>query len=167
MTPEELEAKLSEAERNAVGTLESVNDSAQLEDFRLKFMGKKGEVTAILSQLGQLDKADRSRVGAVANTVKSNIESAFETKKRTFYDRELNARLSTERIDVTLPGTGLKRGHIHPLTQITNDIIEIFYGMGFSVADGPEVETDYYNFDALNTPDSHPARDSQDTFTLT
>jgi phenylalanyl-tRNA synthetase alpha chain len=164
MTPEELEDKLREAERNALAALEAVNDSAQLEEFRLKFMGKKGEVTAILSGVGQLDKADRGRVGSLANTVKTNIEAAFESRKHTFYERELNARLATERIDVTLPGTGMKPGHVHPLTQITNDIIEIFHGMGFSVADGPEVETDYYNFDALNTPDHHPARDSQDTF---
>lgn len=160
-SPEELEIWLGQLEREAQAALDQVQDETVLEELRLKYLGKNGAVNAAWSKL---DKSDKAKFGQRINTVKTAIEQWLNQKKDKLYSDALNKRLLTERIDVTLPGTGREIGHIHPLTQISNDIIEIFYGMGFSVADGPEVETDFYNFDALNTPANHPARDEQDTF---
>ncbi len=160
MTPQDLDNWLSELQREALAALEQAQDEAGLEECRLKYLGKTG-INAIFAKL---DKAEKAEFGQRINIAKTKIESEFTQKKERLYSEALDKRLVTERIDVTLPGTGLPVGHVHPLTQITNDIIEIFFGMGFSVAEGPEVETDYYNFDALNTPANHPARDEQDTF---
>ncbi len=113
-----------------------------------------------------MSKEQRPQVGQLANQVKESIQSRLDECKARIYRQELQSRLASEKIDVSLPGTGLRLGHIHPLTQVTRQIISIFYGMGFTLAEGPEVETDFYNFDALNTPEDHPARDEQDTFYL-
>ncbi|MGH9548879.1 MAG: phenylalanine--tRNA ligase subunit alpha, partial [Terriglobales bacterium] len=118
----------------------------------------------VMGSLSQLSKEDKPKVGQRSNEVKQKIEQVFDQRKEHLYRDELNTKLATERIDVTLPGKGVKVGYLHPLTRTTREICEIFYGMGFSVEEGPEVETDYYNFDALNTPQNHPARDEQDTF---
>lgn len=164
MTVQELEQKLADLRRDSLDRIEKAETLAQLEELRVAILGQKGELTSILRMLGTLDKSERPKVGQVSNEVKEAIQQALDARKSTLYDLSLVSRLIEERVDVTVPGTFLPLGHRHPLTQITEQIEEIFFGMGFTVAEGPEVETDYYNFDALNTPESHPARDEQDTF---
>jgi phenylalanyl-tRNA synthetase alpha chain len=164
MTAADLEKQLSDLEKEATDAFSCVPDSSTLENLRLEFLGQKGRLTAILRGLPQLDKEERPRIGQKANAVKEKIQVLHDQSKQDIYQKELTQRLASDRIDVTLPGTGRALGHLHPLTLITEEIAKIFFGMGFSIVEGPEVETDYYNFDALNTPVSHPARDEQDTF---
>ena len=159
-----LEQELRDLAQEAVRDISKNETLESLEELRLKFIGRNGAITTILRGLGKLDGDERKRVGQVANEVKDEIQTAHDQRKRALDEAALAARLALEKIDVTLPGTRMELGHIHPLTQVTEEIISIFYGMGFSVADGPEVETDFHNFDALNTPQDHPARDEQDTF---
>jgi phenylalanyl-tRNA synthetase alpha chain len=161
---EDLANELAQVEEIALAAIASANNSQQVEDVRLNVLGQKGRLTAVLKSLGQLDAAERPRIGQIVNDIKKRIQGRLDERKEAVYLTALDAKLQTERIDVTLPGIAPRLGHIHPLTQITTEIIDVFYGMGFSVAEGPEVETDYYNFDALNTPANHPARDEQDTF---
>ncbi len=161
---EELEEKLVAIEKKALEAIEATDSSEALESVRQQFQGKKSVLDEVMRRLKELSQDERPRLGQKANVVKCAIESSLKERKNFLYRQELNTRLSSETIDVTLPGLGRKLGHTHPLTQITSEIITIFYGMGFSVVEGPEIETDYYNFDALNTPLDHPARDSQDTF---
>ncbi len=160
----DLEKQLEQLEQAAILAFKDVSDSNSVEELRLKYLGQKGELTSILRGLPQIDKSDRPRLGQLANSVKEKIQILHDQRKQALYQADLNKRLTNERIDVSLPGIGRAVGHIHPLTQITDEIVQILFGMGFSVAEGPEVETEYYNFDALNTPASHPARDEQDTF---
>ncbi len=164
MAIEELKNELAAVEEQAKSAIGEANTAAELEGIRVEFLGQSGRLTKVLRQLGQLSKEDRPAIGQRANEVKANIQSSFDSRQRTVYDKELEQKLTGDAIDVTLPGIAPRIGHIHPLTQITEEITQIFYGMGFSVAQGPEVETDFYNFDALNTPANHPARDAQDTF---
>jgi phenylalanyl-tRNA synthetase alpha chain len=161
---EELEQKLKDIEEKAVEDIRKTDSLTALEAVRQQYQGKKSVLDEAMRSLKDLSNEERPRFGQKANFVKESIESCLKEQKALLYKRELESKLTQEKIDVTLPGTGRPLGHTHPLTQITNELIEIFYGMGFSVVEGPEVETDYYNFDALNTPDDHPARDSQDTF---
>lgn len=164
MSVQELEQKLADLKKDSLDRIEGADTLDRLEELRVGILGQKGELTAILRMLGTLDKSERPRIGQFSNEVKDCISAALDSRKSTIYDLSLVARLSEERLDITVPGTYLPLGFRHPLTQITEQIEEIFFGMGFTVAEGPEVETDYYNFDALNTPESHPARDEQDTF---
>ena len=164
MSITEIETQLKTLELEAIKSIDEAKDLALLEDQRQKFLGKKGELKAILRGLSKLTAEERPKVGNTGNIVKERIEEAINRKKDVLFEEELNQRLEREKIDVTLPGTRIELGHIHPLTQIVDEITEIFYAMGFTVVEGPEIETDYYNFDALNTPDNHPARDEQDTF---
>lgn len=164
---DELEKKIAEIEKLELEGLEAISqaeDLQVLENLRLSVLGQKGDLTAILRDLKSLDKDVRPKVGQLANQVKVRLEAAHDQRKDSLFNSELSSRLSEEAIDVTRPGRAVSPGHIHPLSQVRDEIIAIFSSMGFTVADGPEVETDYYNFDALNTPASHPARDEQDTF---
>ena len=161
---DELKEQLNQLERSASDAFSSATGSDTYEELRLKYLGQKGELTGVLRGLAQVDKAERASVGQLANSIKEKIQNLHDTGKQILYEADLNERLASERVDVSLPGTGRALGHLHPITQITEEIVEILFGMGFAVADGPEVETEYYNFDALNTPASHPARDEQDTF---
>ena len=142
-------------------------DDAALEALRIKYLGKKGELTAVLRGMGQLSPEERPVVGQIANEVRAEIEEALTAKKAALADSALDAKLAAEKLDVTVPGKKSKIGHRHPLTLVQRDMEEIFIGMGFSIAEGPEVEYDYYNFQALNIPENHPARDTQDTFYIT
>ena len=142
-------------------------DDAALEALRIKYLGKKGELTAVLRGMGQLSPEERPVVGQIANEVRAEIESAITEKKATLASEALDAKLVAEKLDVTVPGKKTKVGHRHPLTLVQRDMEDIFIGMGFSIAEGPEVEYDYYNFQALNIPENHPARDTQDTFYIT
>ncbi|MBE6646843.1 MAG: phenylalanine--tRNA ligase subunit alpha [Ruminococcaceae bacterium] len=142
-------------------------DDAALEALRIKYLGKKGELTAVLRGMGQLSPEERPVVGQIANEVRAEIEAAITEKKASLADAALDAKLIAEKLDVTVPGKKSRVGHRHPLTLVQRDMEDIFIGMGFSIAEGPEVEYDYYNFQALNIPENHPARDTQDTFYIT
>jgi phenylalanyl-tRNA synthetase alpha chain len=160
----DIERQLNQLETEALNAFAEANSSNQIEDLRLSYLGQKGRLTSSLRGLVELDKSDRPKVGQLANSVKEKIQEALDRVKQTIEVRELKEKLSGDTVDVTLPGRGTLVGRLHPLTLITKEIVDIFYGMGFSILDGPEVESEYYNFDALNTPQSHPARDEQDTF---
>ncbi len=142
-------------------------DDASLEAIRVKYLGKKGELTAVLRGMGQLTPEERPVVGQIVNEVRADIEDAIAKKKQALSAAALDAQLAAEKLDVTVPGVKSKVGHRHPLTLVQRDMENIFIGMGFSIAEGPEVEYDYYNFQALNIPENHPARDTQDTFYIT
>lgn len=164
MALEDLANELAQVEESVLAAIASANNAKEVEDVRLNVLGQKGRLTTMLKGLGQLDAAERPRIGQMVNDIKKRVQTSLDERKAAVYRTALDAKLQSERIDVTLPGIAPRLGHIHPLTQITSEIIDVFYGMGFSVAEGPEVETDHYNFDALNTPANHPARDEQDTF---
>ena len=145
---------------------ESIDD-ATLESLRVKYLGKKGELTAVLRGMGKLTPEERPIVGQLANEVRAEIEAAITETKASLGAKALEAKLKAEKLDVTMPGKSTRVGHRHPLTLVMRDLEDIFIGMGFSIVEGPEVEYDYYNFQALNIPENHPARDTQDTFYIT
>jgi phenylalanyl-tRNA synthetase alpha chain len=140
--------------------------TSDLEQLRVRVLGRSGELTALLRSLGAIPAAERPRVGQEANRAKTEIEALVAERLETLKRAERERALADERLDLTLPGRRVPPGAVHPVTRVQDEIIEIFEGLGFSVAEGPEVETDYYNFSALNFPDDHPARDMQDTFHL-
>ncbi len=135
-----------------------------MEQIKIKYLGKKGELTAVLRGMGGLSPEERPIVGQLANEVRADIEAALNQKMQEEQARALNAKLAAEKLDVTMPAKSIPVGHVHPLTQVQRELEDIFIGMGFSIVEGPEVELDYYNFQALNIPENHPARDTQDTF---
>ena len=162
-----MKEKLKELEINSVKEIYSAPDSAALNDIRVRYLGKKGLLTAVLSTLGSLPPEERKEIGSLSNKLKSTIEEAIASKGNELKESELKTSLEKERIDITLPGRDSSKGTIHPLTRGMQEVIDIFTGMGFSVEEGPEIESDYYNFEALNIPKDHPARDMQDTFYIT
>lgn len=135
-----------------------------LESFRVKYLGKKGEITGVLKGLGSVAADERKEVGALANEIRAYIEKGLAEKKAAMQEKVLQEKLKKEVIDVTMPGKKSSIGGAHPLTIVRKQLEDIFMGMGFSIAEGPEVELDYYNFEALNIPKNHPSRDTQDTF---
>ncbi len=137
------------------------------ESLRVRYLGKKGELTAVLRGMGALTPEERPVIGQMANEVRAEIEAALTARVAEEKEKALNDRLAREKLDVTMPGTPSRMGHQHPLTRAQREMEEIFIGMGFEIAEGPEVEYDYYNFKALNIPENHPARDTQDTFYIT
>jgi phenylalanyl-tRNA synthetase alpha chain len=161
----EQEKQLDHLQRRAVAELKTIQTSDELGQWHTRYLGReRGEVTAILKGLGKLPDAQRRAVGQAANAVKTELEARLAERAEALRARELAEALDRERLDVTLPGRPTPRGHIHPVSQTVRDIARIFGQMGFNVVEGPEVETDYYNFQALNIPPDHPARDMQDTF---
>ena len=142
-------------------------DEKAVDELRVRFLGKKGEVTAILKQMGKLSAEERPVIGALANEVREHIDTAVRSRMKELADAALNARLASETLDVTLPGKLPVQGGRHPFQKVLEELREIFLGMGFDVVTGPEVELDHYNFEMLNMPKSHPARDTQDTFYIT
>jgi len=161
-----MKRRLEELKERALKELEAVESTQALKEFRVKLLGRKGELKAILKEMGRLSPDERPLVGQIANQVKALLEKAIEEKEKLLRQKEEEERLSAEEIDITLPGRGPELGSLHPITQILREIEEVFISMGFQVAQGPEIETDYYNFEALNIPPHHPARDMQDTFYL-
>ena len=148
-------------------TLEAISqaaDSEALNDIRVKVVGKSGTLTAYLRSMGQVPKEQRAEVGKTVNAARNEIEEALETKKAQLKAVELEASIEADAVDVTLPGRVQQMGSRHLISRITEEVAEIFLGIGYSVAQGPEVETDYYNFEALNAPADHPSRSMQDTF---
>ncbi len=140
--------------------------SDQLEAVRVEVLGRKGTLAEISKGMGKLTPDERKRIGQLLNAAKTDLEAALESRQKQFADAALNARLEAEWIDVTLPAPGPRPGSLHPLTQIQQELEDLFTSMGVAVLDGPEVESEYNNFDALNIPPDHPARDMQDTFWL-
>ncbi|MCI5676678.1 MAG: phenylalanine--tRNA ligase subunit alpha [Clostridia bacterium] len=151
----------------AAALLELARSDADLESLRVRFLGKKGELTAVLRGMGALSAEERPRMGQLANDVRAAIEAAIAVRGAELKERMLQKRLTEEKLDVTMPGEAPRMGHRHPLNRVQREMEEIFIGMGFQIAEGPEVEYDYYNFQALNIPKNHPARDTQDTFYIT
>jgi len=144
-----------------------VSSFEALNEVKVRILGRKGEMTQILRGLKDLTGEERAEAGKTANDIKNQLESLIEAKSVQLKQAELDVRLQSEKIDITLPGLPLPVGGIHPISRVTNEIKAIFNGMGFAVAEGPEIETDYYNFEALNIPHDHPARDMQDSFYIT
>ena len=137
------------------------------EQLRIKYLGKKGELTSVLRGMGSLSAEERPVIGQMANEVRTWIEQTLQSQMEQQKNKKIEERLKKEAIDVTIPGTAVEIGHRHPLAKVEEELREIFVGMGFDIAEGPEVEYDYYNFQALNIPENHPARDTQDTFYIT
>ena len=158
--------KLKEIEANAAAAIAAMKDGTALEAARVKYLGKKGELTAILRGMGSLSADERPVIGAAANVIRQNIEAAIEKKEAELKEQFMNTRLASEKIDVTLPAKEKHIGVLHPLRQTENQMREIFIGMGFDIVEGPEVESTHNNFDALNAPADHPSRDETDTFYL-
>ena len=147
--------------------LKKIQDLKELETFKVKYLGKKGSLTTILRGMKDLTSEERPVIGSLVNQVRDLLENLISEKEKELKRQELEKRLQTENIDVTEPGKRVKLGSIHPITQIINEVEDIFLGMGYEIADGPEIEKTIYNFDKLNTPADHPARDVQDTFYIT
>lgn len=156
--------QLEKIKAQAMQALESVSDLKLLDELRVKYLGKKGELTAVLRGMGALSPEERPKIGALANQVREQIEEKLQSKIDELSAKLQNEKLKAEEIDVTIPGRRRETGKLHPLSTVLNQVKDIFIGMGFSIAEGPDVELDYYNFEALNIPKNHPARDTQDTF---
>ncbi|MDD2553968.1 MAG: phenylalanine--tRNA ligase subunit alpha, partial [Desulfotomaculaceae bacterium] len=156
--------KLHELGEQARGKMAEAGSLEELNEIRVRFLGKKGELTRILRGMGSLSAEERPRVGQVANEVRAALEEELAVRSASLKELVREQKLRSEGIDVTLPGSPGQRGGIHPLNAVLEEIQDIFLGLGYSIAEGPEIETDYYNFEALNLPKDHPARDMQDTF---
>jgi phenylalanyl-tRNA synthetase alpha chain len=156
--------QLEKMKVEALGCIAQASSETALQDIRVRFLGRKGELTGLMKGLGALSQEDRPVVGQLVNTIKDEIESRLESALSQAREQEIQQRLQSERIDVTLPGRRTTSGTKHPITLVIEEVCDIFAGLGFSVAEGPEIEHDWYNFEALNFPPEHPARDMQDTF---
>ncbi len=153
--------KLNNLKKEVLECLEKVKDATALCELEVKYLGRKGELTKILRGIADLRAEDKKSIGKLANEIKIELQSKFKEARNIV---EGGADKKPEKIDVTLPGEKIARGHLHPITQVQNELEDLFISLGFMVLDGPELESDYYNFEALNFPQFHPARDTQDTF---
>ena len=162
-----MEQELKALRQTAAAEISQAADLEQLNACRVKYLGKKGLLTGALRGMGALSPEERPRIGQIVNDIREELETAIEKSNELLKQQALTQRLASERIDVTLPGRCRVPGHKHPLTMTLDRIKESFLRMGFDVAEGPEVEQDYYNFEALNLPKDHPARDMQDSFYIT
>ena len=161
-----MKAQLEAIKAEAIAAIEKVASQSEIENLRVKYLGKKGELTAILKQMGSLSPEERPVMGQLVNQAKSTVENLIAEKQTELKAAAQLEKLKAETIDITLPAKTHKTGKLHPLNTVLDDMINIFTSMGFDVVDGPEVETDHYNFECLNVPADHPARDMQDTFYL-
>ncbi len=159
-----MEEQVSKILKNALQEIEQAKELKILEDVKVKYLGKKGELTALLKMMGGLSKEERPKMGSLVNSAKSEIEEKLEVKEKSLQSEELAKKLESERIDVTLPATKVRRGSKHPLNRVIEEIEDLFVSMGYDVVSGPELETDEYCFERLNLPKGHPARDMQDSF---
>ena len=162
-----MEQELQRIKELALTAIRSATDQQALQDIRVKYLGKKGEVTALLKGLGKLLPEERPKAGALVNAVRETLEAELDEIKSSMEAAAMNACLEEEKIDITLPGRAPKTGHIHPLTTVNEMIEDFFMKMGYTVEEGPEIEQDYFNFECLNLPKDHPARDMQDSFYIT
>ncbi len=161
-----MKEKLELLKSEALTAVSTASDEKQIDEIRIKYLGKKGELTAILKQMGSLSPEERPVIGQLVNKAKQELEEAINVAAESFKAAAADQKLKAETLDITMPSKPAVKGGLHPLNIVLNDMIDIFQSMGFDVVDGPEVETDYYNFEALNVPQDHPARDMQDTFYL-
>ncbi len=159
-----MKEQLEQIKVNALAALDAAATPASLEELRVKLLGKKGELTAVLKQMGKLSPEERPVMGQMANAVRAQIEEKLEERKAAIHSAVLEAKLAAEAIDVTIPGETVAVGHQHPMNQVLQEIKDIFVGMGYTVVDGPEVEFASYNFTRLNIEEGHPSRDRSDTF---
>ena len=162
-----MKEQIQQIKENAIKEIKLAEDLKALDDVRVKYSGKKGELTLLLRAMGSLSKEERPVIGAMVNEVRDELESLIQEKEKELKKAEIEKKLLTENIDVTMKSNRQKIGSLHPIMQIIDEVEEIFLGMGYQIADGPEVEKAIYNFDKLNTPKDHPARDVQDTFYIT
>ena len=162
-----MKQQLENIRLSALEAVAAASTPAEIDDIRVRVLGKKGEVTAILKQMGKLSAEERPVMGALANEVRETVEKAIDEKLEKIKAELLEKQLVEEELDITLPGNEFEMGKRHPIQLVLDELKEIFLGMGFSIASGPEVELDKYNFEMLNMPKSHPSRDTQDTFYIT
>ncbi len=159
--------KVEEVKQSALQEIEQANDVAALEAIKVKYFGKKGELTALLKMMGTLSAEEKPKFGAIVNSAKEEVSEILNKKMETLAKAEMDKKLQTEKIDVTLPASKIVRGSKHPLTRVIEEIEDLFVSMGYDVVAGPELETDEYCFERLNLPKGHPARDMQDSFYIT
>lgn len=159
-----MKEKLLQIRETATEMIEASKSLQELEDLRIRFLGKKGELTEILKGMGKLSKEERPEMGKISNEVRDHIDGVLKSKKEVLEEEALDAKLASEVIDVTMPAKAVSVGHKHPLMKVFDEMIDIFIGMGYKVAEGPEVDTVYNVFDALNSPEDHPSRSTSDTF---
>jgi phenylalanyl-tRNA synthetase alpha chain len=159
-----LKEKLETMLDTAANEVALAKTGEELRQLQVRYLGKKGELTAILRGMGQLPPEDRPAVGEAANRVRDRLAALLDSKEKELKEESRCRRIAEDRVDVTLPGRPVVLGHLHPLSIVLEEITDIFLGLGFSVAEGPEIETDYYNFESLNIPEEHPAREMQDSF---
>lgn len=162
-----MKEQLEAIQKEALQRISDTKDIKELQDIKVAYLGKKGSLTSVLRGMGKLSKEERPVIGEIANHVREAIASALDEKNAILEQQKLEKQLEAESIDVTLPGRPVKVGGPHLLTSIVQEIEDLFIGMGYEVREGPEVETDYFNFEALNLPKDHPARDMQDSFYIT
>ena len=163
---QELAAQLESIRQEAQQALAATESLEQLEQLRVKYLGKKGPIPQVLGGMGKLDAADRPRIGALANEVKEAIQADLDRRRVALQAAQIQAQLEAETLDITMSGVYRPQGRIHPINGMMDQVTDIFVGLGYTVAEGPEMETDYYNFEALNFLPDHPARDMQDTLYL-
>jgi len=164
--PLDLEAQLEALRQEAKGAIAAADTLERLEELRVVYLGKKGQLGALLRSMGQLSAQERPRIGAIANEVKEAVQIDLERQRTNLRSCQIQAQLDAETLDVTMPGVYRPIGRVHPLNSTIERALDIFVGLGYTVAEGPEMETDYYNFEALNFLPDHPARDMQDTLYL-
>lgn len=162
----ELEAQLDDIQQAAQQAIAAADTLDQVEQLRVQYMGKKGPIPQVMGGMGKLDPAERPRVGVKVNEVKAAIQGDLDRKRTALQAAQIQAQLASETLDVTMPGVYRSQGRVHPLNSTIDEVLDIFVGLGYTVAEGPEMETDYYNFEALNFLPDHPARDMQDTLYL-
>ena len=162
-----MKEKLEQLKSEALEKIKSASHLKGLNEVRVSYLGKKGPITEVLRGMGKLSAEERPKIGALVNVIRENITGEIEKKQAELEEAAVNERLQAETIDVTLPGRKVEVGGAHPLTKIIEELEDLFIGMGYEVAEGPEVEQDYYNFEMLNLPKGHPARDMQDSFYIT
>lgn len=162
-----MKEQIAKIKENSIQEIKNCQEEKQLSELKVKYLGKKGELTIVLRGMGTVSPEERPVIGSLVNEVRDELEALIKQKEKEFKKQELEKKLQTENIDVTEPSKKVILGALHPITQIIEEVEEIFLGMGYQIADGPEVEKAIYNFDKLNTPPDHPARDVQDTFYIT
>ena len=164
--PNDLEAQLLALQQEGEKAISAATTLESLEELRVSYLGKKGQMGTLLRSMGKLSAEERPKIGAIANTVKEALQASLDKQRNALESAKIQPQLESESLDVTMPGIYRPQGKIHPINGTLDKALDIFVGMGYTVASGPEMETDYYNFEALNTPLDHPARDMQDTFYL-
>ena len=162
-----MKEKIASIREKLLSELEEIKDLKSLNDLKVLYMGKKGPISELFSMMGSLSIEEKKDFGKVLNDLKNEVNNLLDTKKNTLEEAELNKRLENEKIDITLPSTKLHVGGVHPITKVIDEVEELFISMGYDVVEGPEIEQDLYNFEKLNLPKGHPARDSQDSFYIT